>query len=159
MTIAADPRPQKRRTRNGRQQCTRVPPYWPGDWVKVRMFSGDPDSLSGRVLRVKSLTCAITSADQKAAVWRVHFDCGRCLEWHMVERKATRPEIARTFGATVPRQYVGPAQQALERRAGGTATGGPGPDGYTYEFDAADERARRDREGEAQRLGVEVQRG
>ena len=77
------------------QQVTRIPPYRPGTWVKLKQF--DPrevgSDLSGKIRRVKSLTCSITSADQKNAVWRVHFDDGRCLEWHMVERIATDQEV------------------------------------------------------------------
>ncbi len=78
------------------QQVTRIPPYRPGTWVKLKQFdpreagSGD---LSGKIKRVKSLTCSITAPDQKNAVWRVHFDDGRCLEWHNVERIATDQEV------------------------------------------------------------------
>ena len=77
------------------QQVTRIPPYRPGTWVKLKQF--DPrevgSDMSGKVRRVKSLTCSITSPDQKNAVWRVHFEDGRCLEWHMVERIATDSEV------------------------------------------------------------------
>jgi hypothetical protein len=77
------------------QQVTRIPPYRPGMWVKIKDFDAREmgSDLSGKVRRVKSLTCSITAPDQKFAVWRVHFEDGRCLEWHMVERPATEAEI------------------------------------------------------------------
>jgi hypothetical protein len=77
------------------QQVTRIPPYRPGVWVKIKNFDSREmgSDLSGKVRRVKSLTCSITSPDQQQAVWRVHFEDGRCLEWHMVERTATEAEI------------------------------------------------------------------
>lgn len=87
---------RRRRVMNDKpQQVTRIPPYRPGTWVKIKEFDqreagGD---LSGKVRRVKSLTCSITSPDQKYAIWRVHFDDGRCLEWHMIERHASDSEI------------------------------------------------------------------
>lgn len=80
------------------QQVTRIPPYRPGMWVKLK----DADQrqaqtdLSGKVRRVKSLTCSITSPDQKSALWRVHFEDGRCVEWHMIERLATEAEVRRS---------------------------------------------------------------
>lgn len=81
------------------QQVTRIPPYRPGDWVKIRDFEKHAErgsgSLSGKVRQVKSLTCSITSRDQRAATWRIVFEpCGRCLDWHQVERLATPAEIA-----------------------------------------------------------------
>ena len=88
--------PKRRRvTHEKPQQVTRIPPYRPGMWVKIKAFDGREtgSDLSGKVRRVKSLTCSITSPDQKYAVWRVHFDDGRCLEWHMVERAATENEV------------------------------------------------------------------
>lgn len=77
------------------QQVTRIPPYRPGSWVKIKDFTSHEmgSDLSGKVRRVKSLTCSITAPDQKSAVWRVHFEDGRCLEWHMIERQATDAEI------------------------------------------------------------------
>lgn len=76
------------------QQVTRIPPYRPGTWVKIKQFEGPSGTeLSGKVRRVKSLTCSITAPDQKYAVWRVHFEDGRCLEWHMIERLATEAEV------------------------------------------------------------------
>lgn len=86
---------RRRVTHDKPQQVTRIPPYRPGMWVKIKHFeSREPGSdLSGKVRRVKSLTCSITSPDQKYAVWRVHFEDGRCLEWHMIERPATEAEI------------------------------------------------------------------
>jgi len=88
--------PKRRRvTHDKPQQVTRIPPFRPGMWVKVKTLEGrEPGSdLSGKVRRVKSLTCSITSPDQKHAIWRVHFDDGRCLEWHMIERAATDNEV------------------------------------------------------------------
>jgi hypothetical protein len=77
------------------QTVTRIPPYRPGSWVKVKQFDPrEPGAdLSGKVRRVKSLTCSITSPDQRWAVWRVHFEDGRCVEWHMIDRPATEAEI------------------------------------------------------------------
>ncbi|MGV3722652.1 MAG: hypothetical protein ACO1SX_17255 [Actinomycetota bacterium] len=77
------------------QQVTRIPPYRPGMWVKIKEFDAREvgSDLSGKIRRVKSLTCSITSADQKTAVWRVHFEDGRCLEWHMIERDASEQEV------------------------------------------------------------------
>ena len=79
----------------GPQQVTRIPPYRPGNWVKVKNFAnGDLGSdLSGKIRRVKSVTCSINSPEQKRAVWRIHFEDGRCLEWHLIERIATEREI------------------------------------------------------------------
>jgi hypothetical protein len=86
---------RRRVTHDRPQQVTRIPPYRPGQWVKLKQVEGrEPGSdLSGKVRRVKSLTCSITSPDQKYAVWRVHFEDGRCVEWHMIERSATDAEI------------------------------------------------------------------
>lgn len=87
---------RKRADYSGPQILTRIPPYRPGVWVKVRRYC-DPtngDGVSGAVLRVKALTCSFSSPDQKRAVWRVHFDSGRCLEWHLIERMATPAEVA-----------------------------------------------------------------
>ena len=92
------PTKQQSPRRNERQQVTRIPPYWPGTWVLIKAFNDDSDSLSGKVRRVKSLSCVISRADQKHAIWRVHFDCGRCLEWHLVARPATDAEIRRELG-------------------------------------------------------------
>ena len=74
-------------THDKAQQVTRIPPYRPGMWVKIKTFDGRElgSDLSGKVRRVKSLTCSITTADQKHAVWRVHFEDGRCVEWHMIQ--------------------------------------------------------------------------
>jgi len=80
---------------NKPQQVTRIPPYRPGMWVKIKEFDAREagSDLSGKIRRVKSLTCSITSPDQKTAVWRVHFEDGRCLEWHMIERDASDQEV------------------------------------------------------------------
>lgn len=79
-----------------RQQITRIPSYRPGDLVKIKSFGpadADPASLSGKVRRVKSLTCSITAPDQKIAVWRVHFDDGRCLTCDFIKGLARPEEI------------------------------------------------------------------
>ena len=145
---------RKPRDLTGRQQVSRVPPYRPGCWVKVKNFTGPSTSEChrGKVRRVMALTSAITAPDQKAAIWYVHFGDGRCVEWHLIERFATPEEIARAEGRTMT-----PAEARIAARLGGAnASNGVGPSGYTHEFDAAAERDRRDREGEAQRLGVEL---
>ena len=49
--------------------------------------------LSGRPLRIRSITCSITDAEQRRPVWRVHFENGRSVEWHMVDRLATDREL------------------------------------------------------------------
>ncbi len=74
----------------GRQTITRIPPYRPGDWVKVKRDA--PEGLASKVLQVRSLTCGIVKADA-LGVWRVHFVDGRCVEWKMVERFATADEV------------------------------------------------------------------
>jgi hypothetical protein len=86
---------RRRVTHDKPQQVTRIPPFRPGMWVKIKQFDAREmgSDLSGKVRRVKSLTCSITSPDQKYAVWRVHFEDGRCLEWHMIERQATEAEV------------------------------------------------------------------
>lgn len=90
---------RRRQSTDKPQQVTRIPPYRPGMWVKLKTFDAReaqglaPADLSGKVRRVKSLTCSITSPDQKFAIWRVHFEDGRCVEWHMVERAATENEV------------------------------------------------------------------
>jgi hypothetical protein len=86
---------RRRATENKPQQVTRIPPYRPGMWVKIKEFDAREigSDLSGKIRRVKSLTCSITSPDQKTAIWRVHFEDGRCLEWHMIERNATDQEV------------------------------------------------------------------
>ena len=86
---------RRRATENKPQQVTRIPPYRPGMWVKIKEFDAREigSDLSGKIRRVKSLTCSITSPDQKTAIWRVHFEDGRCLEWHMIERNAMDQEV------------------------------------------------------------------
>jgi len=86
---------RKKPSYDGRQQVTRIPPYRPGDWVKLKELEGNADrawGLSGRALRVRSITCSITEADQRRPIWRVHFDDGRSVEWHMIDRLATDRE-------------------------------------------------------------------
>lgn len=49
--------------------------------------------LNGRLLRVRSITCSITDAEQRRPIWRIHFDNGRSVEWHLVERLAYEREV------------------------------------------------------------------
>lgn len=106
------------------QQITRLPEYRPGTWVKLRSWQSSEeqscprlpalDSLSGKVRRVKSLTCIISSPEQKHAVWRAILEpCGRAVEVHRIERFATAEEIAA-------------AEQSLNGRAGAANTGSLG---------------------------------
>lgn len=76
---------------SGPQQVSRVPPWRPGMWVRLSKHA--PEGLAGKVRRVKSLTASITTPDQRHSVWRVHFEDGRSVEWHLVERMATAEEI------------------------------------------------------------------
>ncbi len=74
---------------------TRIPPYRPGDWVKLKELEGNEDrswGLSGRPQRIRSITCSITDAEQRRPIWRVHFENGRSVEWHMIDRLATDRE-------------------------------------------------------------------
>lgn len=73
------------------QSVTRVPEWRPGRWVKLRDTA--PVDLRGAVRQVRSLTCSITTADQEAAIWRIHFSDGRCVQVCSVEREATDAEI------------------------------------------------------------------
>ncbi len=76
------------------QVVTRIPPYWPGTWVKIALGEETRD-LAGKVRRVKSLTCSITRPDQRRAQWLVHFDDGRHIKVEDVERPATEEEAYR----------------------------------------------------------------
>jgi hypothetical protein len=82
---------------DGPPQITRIPPWRPGMWVKLKDFDArsQDGGLSGKVRRVKSLTCSLSSPEQRYPVWRVHFEDGRCLEWHLVAREATEGEVRR----------------------------------------------------------------
>jgi hypothetical protein len=93
--MIAEPTRRRRETGERPQQVTRIPPYRPGMWVKIKEFDTREKGadLAGKVRRVKSLTCSITAPDQQFAVWRVHFEDGRALEWHMIERVATEAEV------------------------------------------------------------------
>jgi hypothetical protein len=76
----------------GRQQVTRIPPYRPDDWVRLKDHDSHIEGtfgLEGRVLRVRSITCSITTAHQRRPIWRIHFDNGRSVEWHLVESAST----------------------------------------------------------------------
>jgi hypothetical protein len=87
--------PTRKRSPTARQLCTRVPIFWPGDWIRLKQFSGPGAAeLSGKVLQVRSLTCSITHPEQQLAVWRVHLEGGRCVEVHMIEHYASEAEIA-----------------------------------------------------------------
>lgn len=86
----------KRRAAAGkRQRVTRVPPFWAGDWVKIRPIPANQPGadLSGKVRQVKSLTGTVSSPDQPRVVWRVHFEDGRCLLASWIDRHATETEI------------------------------------------------------------------
>lgn len=89
------PKRRKSPDLTGPQQCTKVPPYRPGHWVKVKDFDGGElgCDLSGKIRRVKSLTASLSTPEQKRVIWRVHFDDGRCLECGLIERLATEREI------------------------------------------------------------------
>lgn len=78
-----------------KQKITRVPPYWPGDWVRLKQIGlREPGAdLSGKIRQVRSLTASITAPDQPAAIWRVHFADGRSVPVGLVERGATEAEI------------------------------------------------------------------
>lgn len=81
------------------QQVTRVPPYRPGMWVRLK---------SGLIRKVKSLTASIRTSEQHAAVWLVHFEADdRHVEWHGVDRQATEDEILRTLQAGYLREAPG----------------------------------------------------
>ncbi|MDO8614337.1 MAG: hypothetical protein Q7T33_01195 [Dehalococcoidia bacterium] len=85
---------QYRPQRVGPQQVTRIPPYPPGTWVRVRRIPGVQwERISGKVRRVKALGCSITSGDQKIAAWWVHFEVGHCVCPAQIERLATEDEI------------------------------------------------------------------
>jgi hypothetical protein len=87
--------PARKKSPNARQLCTRIPIWWPNDWVRLKRFSGPgAEELSGKVLQVRSLTCSITHPEQQLAVWRVHLEGGRCVEVHMIEHYASEAEIA-----------------------------------------------------------------
>lgn len=108
MSTPAIARARKPPSYEGDQQISRLPhdngtPYRPGQWVKVRDFSdASPDS--GAVRRVKSLTCSITTPEQRRAIWRVHLEPdGRSVAASCVERHATIAE-----------------RQKAERNGGGT---------------------------------------
>jgi hypothetical protein len=80
---------RKKPSFEGRQQVTRIPPYRPGDLVKLKDTAGADDrtwGLGTRPLRVRTITCSITEADQRRPIWRVHYENGRSVEWHMIER-------------------------------------------------------------------------
>ncbi|MDO8612780.1 MAG: hypothetical protein Q7R32_08155 [Dehalococcoidia bacterium] len=86
---------QYRPQRVGPQQVTRIPPYRPGTWVRVRRLTGEGvvRGGQGKVRRVKSLACSITQPEQKLAAWRVFFEDGRCVSPAQIERLATDEEI------------------------------------------------------------------
>lgn len=88
-------RPRKPPSYEGPQQCARVPPWRPGQWVKIRAFVPGSD-LAGRVVQVKSLTASLSSPTQRYVVWRVHVEPdGRCVLASHVERHATIAERQR----------------------------------------------------------------
>jgi hypothetical protein len=67
--------------------------------VKLKEMGSNDDrtwGLNGRMLRVRSITCSITDAEQRRPIWRIHFDNGRSVEWHMVDRLVTDREVRAT---------------------------------------------------------------
>lgn len=77
----------------GQRRLTRVPPVEPGDYVQLKLFpEPDGSKVAGSIRRVRSLTCAITQRGGEA-IWRVHFDNGRSVEWHLVERLVSQTEV------------------------------------------------------------------
>ena len=92
----------------GFQQISRLP--WiehqmlrPGDWIVLKTGLCLPPTynarawkcsceLCGTVRRVKSLTCSIVTREQKVAVWRAHFACGRWVTVKQIARLATEEE-------------------------------------------------------------------
>lgn len=77
------------------QQVSRLPVYRPGDWVRLKE-TGRPDNPGGQVLRIKALSCCITSA--APALWKAHLDNGWLIECRDIERAATEAEIHRAQG-------------------------------------------------------------
>lgn len=81
------------------QRITRLPDakgrlIRPGDVVRLKDLGDDP--LSGKLRRVRSLTCAVTERDQPRALWRI---CllpeGRSVAAEAVLRHATEEEERR----------------------------------------------------------------
>lgn len=74
------------------QVISRLPPYRPDDWVKLRKLPGH--RLSERVVQIGQVVGSLTESD-RYVVWRITFIGfrGEALEWHAVERKATTAEI------------------------------------------------------------------
>jgi hypothetical protein len=92
----------------GLQQITRIPPFWPGSWVKVgtvprwvKAGTVPPSDLAGRVLRVRALT-ASADVQEKRIVWHVHLGDGRCVRAELIERLATEAEIRAKRGRPEP---------------------------------------------------------
>ncbi len=77
--------------KDGEQNITRIPPWRPGRWVKLKPEA--PGGLGGKVRGVQSLTCALDPAGR--AIWRVHFPDGRCVRVEFIERFATETEVRR----------------------------------------------------------------
>jgi hypothetical protein len=88
---------KKARDMSGPQQITRVPPWRPGKWVRLKDYEpgANGDSLSGKVRRVRSLTCSVTEQQNERALWRVHFDDGRQVTADLVLRFADEQEVPR----------------------------------------------------------------
>jgi len=117
---------RKKPSYDGRQQVTRIPPYRPGDWVKLKELDGNADrawGLSGRALRVRSITCSITEADQRRPIWRVHFENGRSVEWHMIDRLATDHGLESVL-VGAPAERARCEQIAAESRSGAVVAAG-----------------------------------
>jgi hypothetical protein len=87
------PQTSCRSQKSGRQTLTRVPHWWPGEWVLIGPL-GDGNPLSGKVAQVRTLTCSITSPDQRRAVWFCHLESGGSVRADCVLRLASASEIA-----------------------------------------------------------------
>ena len=64
--------------------------------VQLRELAGRRTRVDNAVRDLRIQVDDIT-AEQKRAVWRIHFEDGRCIEWHLIERLATEREV-RTHG-------------------------------------------------------------
>jgi len=68
----------------GLQLLTRIPPVRKGDRIQLRTNGATPPDLRGKVVTVRSLTCAIV--DREKVAWRIVLEDGRCVRWGWVER-------------------------------------------------------------------------
>lgn len=86
-----------RRYRSGQpQQCSRLPALdgrqiRPGDWLVVG--AAENWHRKARVAQVRSLAGMLTTRDQAAVRWMLHFTDGTSCEWHAAVRWATEAEV------------------------------------------------------------------